>query len=145
MMMTDGFLQLRGFKPERAHAARHDQAHVASLSLLARMVSTVASAQFRARHRHFQQNRVGGIKQPVNVLLQFEHPAVVGADALKHAIAVKQAVIEHRDFCVALAVIFAININLHAKRLQTYAIKTAEANVNFRVTRGLLLILSHAL
>ncbi len=64
-------------------------------------------------HRDFQQNRLGGTKQPVNVLLQFEHAAMISADALKNAVAVKQTVIEHGHLRIALAAIFAVNVNFH--------------------------------
>jgi hypothetical protein len=68
------------------------------------MVSTTARLhQFRGDIGMFQQDGLGGIKQPVNVFLELEHAAIVGADAFKHAVAVKQAVVEHRHFGVALA------------------------------------------
>jgi hypothetical protein len=94
------------------------------------MVATVAFINSACAHRNFQQDGLGGIKQPVNVLLQFEHAAIVGADAFKNAVAVKQAVVEHGDFCVALVEIFAINENFHAKWLPEYFKMRVEANVN---------------
>ena len=58
--------------------------------------------------------RLGGIKQPVNVLLELEDAAVVDADAFKNAVAVKQAVVKHGHLGVALVEIFAVNIDFHA-------------------------------
>ena len=48
-----------------------------------------------------KQDRLGRAEQPVNVLLQLEDPAVVGADALEDAVAVEQPVVEDRNLRVA--------------------------------------------
>jgi len=52
-------------------------------------------------------------KTAVNVFLEFEHTAMIGANALKNSVAVKQAVIEDGNFRVVFVVIFAINKNFH--------------------------------
>ena len=115
------FFATARIQPESADAARDDEAHVAIAQFIRPDGFDGGFHHFRPRHRDFQQNGLGGIKEPVNVFLQFEHPAVVSADALEHAITVKQAVVEHGDFCVALAEIFAINKDFHAAGAQTIA------------------------
>ncbi len=42
------------------------------------------------------------VKKALDVFGQFEDAAVVGANALENAVAVKQAVVEHRNFGVLL-------------------------------------------
>ncbi len=130
MMMTDGFLQLFGFKPERAHAARHHQPDIAVADFVGPAGFDDRAHELRVRHRDFEQNRLGRVKQPVNVLAQFEHAAVVGANALENAIAIKQAVVEHRNLRGAFVVIFAVNKDFH-EPAQTTA-KRRAGKVNLR-------------
>src|SRR5882724_8148046 len=87
-------------------------------------------------HRNFEQDCLRGTKQAVNVFFQFEDAAVVGADAFKNSVAVKQSVVEHGDFCVALVEIFAINENFHAKSAANVFQKTGrgKCEVEFCVT-----------
>jgi hypothetical protein len=115
MMMTDGFFATARIQAERADAARDNEADVAVAQFVGANRLDCGLHQFGVRQRNFQQNRLGGIKQPVNVFLQFEHAAIVGADALEHAVAVKQTVVEHGHFGVAFAAKFSINVNFHAK------------------------------
>ena len=49
-------------------------------------------------------DRLGRVVEPVDVLLEPEDPAGVGADALEDAVAVEQAVIEDADLGVGLVV-----------------------------------------
>ena len=63
---------------------------------------------------HLEQNRLCGPKQPVNVLLELEDPAVIGANPFKDAVAVEQAVVEYRDLRVLLVVIFPVDVDFHA-------------------------------
>jgi hypothetical protein len=53
------------------------------------------------------------------VLLQPEDVAAVEPDALEHAVAVEQPVVEHRHLGVGLVHEFAIEIDLHARRLNS--------------------------
>ena len=109
------FLATAWIQTERAFTARHDEPDVAVTDFIGAASLDRRLHQGRVRQGNVEQNRLGGIKQPVNVLLQFEHAPVVGADAFKNSVAVKQSVIEHGDFCVTLAAIFAIDKNFHAK------------------------------
>ena len=54
-------------------------------------------ADLGVRVRDLEPDRLGGIEQPIDVAFELEHAAVVGADALEHAVAVQQAVIEDAD------------------------------------------------
>jgi hypothetical protein len=47
------------------------------------------------------------------VLLEFEHTAMINADAFKNTVAIKQSVVENGYFRIALAVIFAVYKNFH--------------------------------
>ena len=115
MMMTEGFLQLRGFKPKRAHAAGHNQADVGILQLVGADGCDGGLAQLGVRHGDVEQQGVRGIKQTLNVFLELEHAAIVGADAFKNAVTVEQAVVEDRHFGIAFAVKLAVDKNFHVK------------------------------
>ena len=65
------------------------------------------------RHWNLQQDGFGGTKQPVDVLLESENAAVVGADPFEDAVAVQQAMIEDRDRGLALVVELSVDINFH--------------------------------
>ena len=71
------------------------------------------------------------------MLLEFEHAAVIGANALKNPVAVKQAVIEDRNLRIPLVVIFAINKNFHFRINAAYWKKPVEANVNLNSGTGI--------
>ena len=64
------------------------------------------------------------------MLAQFEHAAVVGANALENAIAIKQAVVEDRNLRSAFVVVFAVNKDFH-EPTQTTA-KRRAGKVNLR-------------
>ena len=113
MMMTDGLLAAVRVQAQRADAARHDQPDVAVANAVPAAGLDDRRHDLRVGHRDLQQDRLGRIEQPVNVLLQLEHPAVVGANALEDAVAVQQPVVEHRNLGVPLVVVFAVNIDLH--------------------------------
>jgi acetate kinase len=51
------------------------------------------------------------LEQSVDVAIQLEHPAVVGANAFKDTVAVQQAVIEHIDRCVLVPAKVPAHIN----------------------------------
>ena len=80
---------------ERANAARNDEADVAVAQFVRADGLDGGLHHFGVRQRNLQQDRLGRGEQAVNVFLQFEHAAIVGADALEHAVAVKQSVVEH--------------------------------------------------
>ena len=65
------------------------------------------------RQGNIEQNRFGGAKKPVYVFLQLEDAAVVGANAFKNAVAVKEPVVKHGDFGVLFAAKFPVNVNFH--------------------------------
>ena len=71
------------------------------------------------------------------MLLEFEHAAVIGANALKNPIAVKQAVIEDRNLRLPLVEIFAINENFHFRIKTDYQKNGVEANVNLNRGTGI--------
>ena len=104
---------------ERAHAARHDEADVAVAQFVRTNGFDRGLHHLRVRQRDVQKNRLGRIKQAVNVFLELENTAVVGADAFKNAVAIKQTVVEHGHLGVAFAAKFSINKNLHANGGQT--------------------------
>ena len=113
MMITDGFLQRFGFSPSVPGAAGHHQADVAVAELVPAAGFDHRGHDLRMGHRDVQQDRLGRAEQPVNVLLQLEHPAVVGPNALEDAVPVQQPVVEDRNLGVALVVVFSVNINFH--------------------------------
>ncbi len=129
---------------ERAHAARHHEPDIAVAQSIFPAGLDGRLHELGVRHREFEQNRLGGTKQPVNVFLELEHAAMISADALKNAVAVKQPVIEHGHLRVALAVIFAVNENFHQCR-QGYWKKRGEANVNLRDSAPWMIILARFL
>src|SRR3974390_3164745 len=90
------FFATARIQPEIANTARHDEADVAVAQFVRADSGDGSLHHFRAGHRDFQQNGLGGTKQPVNVLLELEHTSVIGADAFENAVAVKQAVVKHR-------------------------------------------------
>jgi putative aminopeptidase FrvX len=72
------------------------------------------------------------------VLLEFEHAAVIGANALKNPVTIKQTVIEDRNLRGALIVIFAINKNFHFSINAAYWKNPADANLNLNRGTGIL-------
>ena len=72
---------------------------------------------------------------------ELEDAAMIKADAFKNAVAIKQSVVKHGHFGVTLAVILAIDKNLHAKSDAQYFKVTDYANVNLRdsVVAGVIL------
>ena len=115
---------------ERAHAARHHQPDITVADFIFPAGLDDRTRDLRGRHRNFKQDGFGRIKQPVNVLLEFEHAAVISANALKNPITIKQAVIEDRNLRITLVVIFAINKNFHFRINADYWKNPAEANLN---------------
>lgn len=101
---------------ERARAAGHDQADVTVPEFVAAAGFDHGFHDPRVRERERQEDGLGGIEQPVDVFLELEHATVVGANAFEHAVPVKQPVIENRNLRVPFAVIFPVNIDLHANR-----------------------------
>ena len=86
----------------------------------------------------------------LDVFPEFEHAAIVGANAFEHAVAIKQPVIEDRHLCVPLVEVFAVNKNFHAQTTESYEEWQVNANVNFvagvpRSREGLELIARAAL
>ena len=99
---------------QRAHTARHHEPDVAVADFIFPAGPDDRVHDFRVRHRDFEQDGFCGTEQPVNVLLELEHAAVVGADAFEDPVAVKQAVVEDRNLRVAFVMVFAVNENFHA-------------------------------
>jgi urease beta subunit len=62
---------------------------------------------------------------------------MIGANALKNPVTIKQPVIEDRNLRGALIVIFAINKNFHFRINAAYGKKPAEANVNLNSGTGI--------
>jgi hypothetical protein len=62
---------------------------------------------------------------------------VIGANALKNPVTVKQPVIEDRNLRIPLVVIFAINKNFHFRINAGYRKKPAEANLNLNGGTGI--------
>ena len=54
------------------------------------------------------------------MFLQSEDPAVVKTDPLKNSVAIKQAVIEHGNFGIALGIKFPVDVNLRKLRGGTF-------------------------
>ena len=112
MMMTLGRLTLHRIQSEIPDPARHDQADVT--------VAQIHSAEsFRAtlrpslpsRHRNFEANRTRRIPETIHVFLQAKDAAVVKTNAFENAVAVKQTVIEDRNFRVRFGKKFAVDVN----------------------------------
>jgi hypothetical protein len=61
---------------------------------------------------------------------------MIGANALKNPVTIKQPVIEDRNLRGALIVIFAINKNFHFRISAAYCKKPVEANVNLNRGTG---------
>ena len=101
---------------ERADAAGDDQPDVtlAQLVFAARVDDRLH--HLRVADRDFQQDCLRRAKQAVDVFLQLEDAAVVGADALEDAVTVKQSVIEHAHLGVLLVVIFSVDVNFHTQK-----------------------------
>ncbi len=85
-----------GVEPERARAARNHQADVAIGNLIGLAGVDHRLHHFLLGHRDFQRNGLGRIVEAVDMLIEQEHPPVVGADALEHAVAIQQPMVEHR-------------------------------------------------
>jgi len=63
------------------------------------------------------------------VFLQPKDPSVVGANALKHSVAVQQSVVEDRDFCLVFIVVFSVYKYLHpSKSRQTLGERVKDSN-----------------
>ncbi len=98
---------------EVADAAGHHQPDIAIANFIPAAGLDDRVHDGRVAHRDGQQNGFCGIKQPVNVLLQFEHAAIVGANAFEDAVPIEQAVVENRDFGRPLVAIFSVNKYFH--------------------------------
>src|SRR5205085_356083 len=67
--------------------------------------------------RNLQHDRLGRSEQAFQMLFETEDAPVIQADALKHAVAVQQAVVEDRYLRFVCRDIFAIQINFHCRVL----------------------------
>jgi hypothetical protein len=67
----------------------------------------------RLAHRNLEHDRVGGLVEPLHVLAQLEDQPVVGADALEDAVAVEQAVVEHRHHRLGALHKLAVQVDFH--------------------------------
>src|SRR5439155_217106 len=94
-------------------AACDHQANVAIAKFIQAAGAHDRLHDFGVSQRDRQQDGLGRVKQPVNVLFEFEDAAVVSANAFKYAVAVQQAVIEHGNLGVLLSVIFPVNVDFH--------------------------------
>ena len=111
--MTAGFCAAIGIQPERAHASRDHQANVAIPDFIAATGLNHGLDHLLVGHGDRQQDGLGGTEQPVDMLVQFEHAAIIGSDAFEHAVAIKQPVIEHRDLGVLFVQVFAVDKDFH--------------------------------
>jgi hypothetical protein len=100
-------------QPQGARAARDDQPDVTVPQLVFPASLHHRARDLLRRERHLEQNRLGGVKQALDVLGQPEDAAMIGANPLENAVPVQQPVVEHRDFGVLLVVILAVDINFH--------------------------------
>jgi len=98
---------------ECSSAARDHEADVTITKLVAAAGFDHCVHDRLVSHGNAQQECFGGVKQPIDVLLQLENTAMIRSDAFEDAIAVQQAVIEDGYLRVALAIIFAVNVNFH--------------------------------
>ena len=89
---------LAGVEPQVAHPARDQEADVGVVEPALRDRLFHQPVQRRLRHRNLDPHALGRGVQAAEVLGETEHAAVVHPDALEHAVAVQQAVVEHRDF-----------------------------------------------
>jgi hypothetical protein len=76
-------------------------------------------APFGARERKVEQDGLRRVLEALQVLFQAEHVAAVEPDPLKHAVPVKQPVVEDRHLGVGLVHKPAIEIDLHAPMLRS--------------------------
>ena len=97
MTISSGAPALARVDAEIAGAARHDQADVAVADPVpaARLDDDVADVGVGVGN--LEPDRLGRIEQAIDVAFELEDAAVVGADALEHAVAVEQAVVEDAD------------------------------------------------
>src|SRR5690606_9444201 len=84
-------------QPQRALAARHDQADVAVDDLVGLDALALDLDHFLARNRDRQSDLPGALPQPVHVLAQLEDAPAIDADALEHTVPVEQAVVVDAD------------------------------------------------
>jgi hypothetical protein len=103
---------LSGIKTERAGAARDHQSDVAVLLVIRLDGVQDGIGHLLAADRDFQVDRAGAVVEPVDVLAQAKHLAGVNADALKHAVAVKEAVVVNADFCLGFVEKLAVDVDL---------------------------------
>src|SRR5215475_8527008 len=55
---------------------------------------------------------------------------MIGADPFENPVPVKQSVIENRNLRIALAVVFSVNVNFHARRTGNYETLSVKATLN---------------
>ena len=77
-----------GVQAKRAGAPGDDQPNVAVGDAVSAAGLHRGIHQLLMRHRDVEQDGLGGIKKAVDVFLELEYPAVIGADALEHPVAV---------------------------------------------------------
>jgi hypothetical protein len=94
-------------------AARHHQPDVAVHRAVGPAGADHGAGHGLATEGNGEVYGLGGAVQPVQVLLQHEDAAAVGADALEDAVAVEQAVIEHRDPRIARGHQPAVHVDFH--------------------------------
>ena len=64
------------------------------------------------RHWNFQADRASRIPQTIQMFSQPENAPIIKTNPLENSVAVQQAVVEDRDFCVRLGVKFSVDVNL---------------------------------
>src|SRR4029434_4957096 len=100
---------------QAARASRYDEPDVTVADFISSARFEDGLRDLRVRHRDVQQDRFGRAKQPINVLLQLKHAAIVSTDAFENTVAVKQPMVEHRDLGVLLVVVLAVDVDFHSE------------------------------
>src|SRR5262245_12811490 len=111
-------LALVRIQTQAARASRYDEPDVAVADLISTTRFEDGLRDLHVRHRDVQQDRFGRAKQPVNVLLQLKDAAIVSTDAFENTVAVKQPMVEHRDFGALFVVVLAVDVDFHSENAE---------------------------
>src|SRR5437867_6840190 len=89
------------------------------------------------RHWNFKADRARRIPQPVKMFFKPKDASVVKANALENSIAVKQTVIEDRNFRARFRIKFSIDVNLRVLDAGRQAWTTFNRRFDYCISSGL--------
>src|SRR5660397_71454 len=109
-----GFLTLHRVKTQVPHAPSHNQTDVAILQPVAPDGLQSSLYHVSPAHGNVQGYGLGGVIKALNVPLQLEHPAVIGADALKHSVSIEKPMVKHAELGFLFSYELSVKIDLHS-------------------------------